>query len=107
MDTDQSGSLSYDECKQGLREYGMNLADSEVEDLFRLLDANGDGELSLEEFSAITKNELEMADVQEVWEKNGRRVSTSTRDKAIKATCTGTRFTRSESVIGDLKRQGK
>ena len=107
MDADQSGSLSYEEFRNGLNDYGMDLTDSEVSDLLKLLDANGDGELSLEEFSAIAKNELEMADLQELWENAGVTVDSSIQDLAIMATSSGTRFTRTESVLHDLKRQGK
>ena len=106
MDADHSGYLSYCEFKQGLDDYGMNLTDSEVSDLLRLLDTNEDGELSLEEFSAITKNELEMADLQEIWGNAGGTVDSSLHDMAIMATSSGTRFTRTESVSDDLKRQG-
>jgi hypothetical protein len=107
MDSDHSGCLSYDEFKQGLKNYGMDLSDIEVGSLLRLLDSNCDGELSLDEFSAITKNELEMADLKEIWHMNGIKVDSALQDMALKATSAGTRFTRSASVLGDLKRQGK
>ena len=106
MDADQSGSLSYDEFRNGLKDFGMELQDSEVASLLKMLDANGDGELSLQEFSAIVKGELEMADLQELWSEESVAVSSDVKDAAIKATNAGTRFTRTNSVFGDLKRQG-
>jgi Ca2+-binding EF-hand superfamily protein len=61
IDRDGSGSLSYDEFEQGLREHGVLLTSEEVANLIRSLDANGDGELSLDEFMTIGKAELEVA----------------------------------------------
>ena len=33
MDTDNSGAITYDELKEGLRKYGSTLKDTEIRDL--------------------------------------------------------------------------
>ena len=33
MDTDNSGAITFDELKEGLRKYGSNLKESEIRDL--------------------------------------------------------------------------
>jgi hypothetical protein len=106
IDTDGNGTLDPEEFRAGLDKYGMDMSDTEVSDLYRLLDANGDGVLTLEEFSSITKNELEMADLEKMWSDNSGNVSSEAQELAIKAATSGTRFTRTNSVAYDLKRQG-
>ena len=50
LDTDGDGSLSPEEVRVGLREFGVE--GDEVDVLFKLLDADGDGAIDLDEFIA-------------------------------------------------------
>ncbi|KAK3089169.1 hypothetical protein FSP39_001432 [Pinctada imbricata] len=50
MDDDGSKNLSYEELRNGLRDYGLRLDDNTVQELFRELDKDGSGKLSYDEF---------------------------------------------------------
>ena len=50
MDDDGNRKLSVDEFKKGVEEYGLNLSKTEIEDLFRAMDADRNGSIDYEEF---------------------------------------------------------
>jgi Ca2+-binding EF-hand superfamily protein len=50
MDDDKNRRLSLDEFKKGVEEYGLNFSKSEIEELFRLMDADKSGHIDYEEF---------------------------------------------------------
>jgi calcyphosin len=50
MDDDRNRKLSLDEFRKGVDEYGLNFSRTDVEDLFRLIDADRDGSIDYEEF---------------------------------------------------------
>jgi calcium-dependent protein kinase len=52
LDVDKSGSITMSELSQGLRKQGYNLTDDEIEQLMRKVDANHDGDVSINEFMA-------------------------------------------------------
>jgi len=52
FDKDGGGSISTDEIKQVLS-FGQNLEESVVNDIIRQVDANGDGEISFDEFAEM------------------------------------------------------
>ena len=52
FDTDGSGSLSMAEFRNVLEMNGSNLTTTEISDIINEFDANGDGELQIEEFIA-------------------------------------------------------
>ncbi|XAR59900.1 Non-specific serine/threonine protein kinase [Bertholletia excelsa] len=61
MDTDSSGSITFDELKAGLRRYGSTLKESEIRDLMDAADVDNNGTLDYGEFIAATMhlNKLE------------------------------------------------
>ena len=50
MDDDGSKKLSFDEFKKGVEEYGLNFSRNEIDELFRLFDADRSGSIDYEEF---------------------------------------------------------
>jgi hypothetical protein len=115
MDIDASGALSHNEFRRGLKQHGMSLEDNEVSALLKLLDINNDGMLQFEEFEMIAKAEMECVELEGMWTEEirktpqleFRRLSVEQmKDKALAAAHRGTRFTRTMSVSGDVKRQG-
>ena len=52
FDKDGGGSISTDEIKQVLS-FGQNLEESVVNDIIAQVDANGDGEISFDEFAEM------------------------------------------------------
>ncbi|GAX73995.1 hypothetical protein CEUSTIGMA_g1445.t1 [Chlamydomonas eustigma] len=50
LDVDRSGSITMSELSQGLRKQGYSLTDNEIEQLMRKVDANHDGDVSINEF---------------------------------------------------------
>jgi calcium-dependent protein kinase len=55
FDKDGGGSISTDEIKQVLA-FGQNLDEKVIADIIKQVDANGDGEISFEEFAEMMKN---------------------------------------------------
>ncbi|KAF4358742.1 hypothetical protein CsatB_000439 [Cannabis sativa] len=53
MDTDNDGIVSIEELKSGLKNFGSQLAESEVQTLIEAVDANGKGTLDCGEFVAV------------------------------------------------------
>ncbi|XP_047329192.1 calcium-dependent protein kinase 26-like isoform X2 [Impatiens glandulifera] len=54
MDTDNSGAITFDELKVGLRRYGSTLKDTEIRDLMDAADVDDSGTIDYGEFIAAT-----------------------------------------------------
>nr|ABK79679.2 calcium-dependent protein kinase 3 [Rubia cordifolia] len=54
MDTDNSGAITFDELKAGLRKYGSTLKDTEIRDLMDAADVDNSGTIDYGEFIAAT-----------------------------------------------------
>lgn len=54
MDTDNSGAITFDELKAGLRRYGSNLKESEIRALMDAADVDNSGTIDYGEFIAAT-----------------------------------------------------
>ncbi|GMH13481.1 hypothetical protein Nepgr_015322 [Nepenthes gracilis] len=54
MDTDNSGAITFEELKAGLRRYGSTLKDIEIRDLMEAADVDNDGTIDYGEFIAAT-----------------------------------------------------
>ncbi|KAB2047773.1 hypothetical protein ES319_A13G069800v1 [Gossypium barbadense] len=54
MDTDNSGAITFDELKAGLRSYGSTLKDTEIRDLMDAADVDHSGTIDYGEFIAAT-----------------------------------------------------
>uniref|UniRef100_A0A1J3J3H5 non-specific serine/threonine protein kinase n=1 Tax=Noccaea caerulescens TaxID=107243 RepID=A0A1J3J3H5_NOCCA len=54
MDTDNSGAITFDELKAGLRKYGSTLKDTEIHDLMDAADVDNSGTIDYSEFIAAT-----------------------------------------------------
>ncbi|KAK1373743.1 Calcium-dependent protein kinase [Heracleum sosnowskyi] len=54
MDTDNSGAITFDELKAGLRKYGSTLKDTEIRDLMDAADVDNSGTIDYGEFVAAT-----------------------------------------------------
>uniref|UniRef100_A0A0D9VJL4 non-specific serine/threonine protein kinase n=1 Tax=Leersia perrieri TaxID=77586 RepID=A0A0D9VJL4_9ORYZ len=54
MDTDNSGAITYDELKEGMRKYGSTLKDTEIRDLMDAADVDNSGTIDYIEFIAAT-----------------------------------------------------
>ncbi|XVE61359.1 hypothetical protein DITRI_Ditri06bG0033200 [Diplodiscus trichospermus] len=54
IDTDNSGQISYDELKNGLKRFGANLDETEFHALMQAADVNNSGTIDYEEFIAAT-----------------------------------------------------
>ncbi|KAK9164752.1 hypothetical protein Syun_005654 [Stephania yunnanensis] len=61
MDTDNSGAITFDELKAGLRRYGSTMKESEIRDLMEAADVDKNGTIDYGEFVAATlhMNKLE------------------------------------------------
>ena len=55
FDKDGGGSISVDEIKQVLA-FGKNLDEKVIAEVIKQVDANGDGEISFEEFAEMMKS---------------------------------------------------
>ncbi|KAL9236927.1 hypothetical protein vseg_011539 [Gypsophila vaccaria] len=56
MDTDNSGSITYEELKTGLAQLGSKLTEAEVKQLMEAADVDGDGTIDYTEFITATMN---------------------------------------------------
>ncbi|KAL9244910.1 hypothetical protein vseg_018624 [Gypsophila vaccaria] len=54
MDTDNSGAITFEELKAGLKRYGTNLKDTEIRDLMEAADIDNSGTIDYGEFIAAT-----------------------------------------------------
>ncbi|KAK1429295.1 hypothetical protein QVD17_11501 [Tagetes erecta] len=54
IDTDNSGYITFDELKAGLKRFGSNLNESEIYDLMQSADIDSNGTIDYEEFIAAT-----------------------------------------------------
>ncbi|KAL6142285.1 hypothetical protein ACLB2K_060568 [Fragaria x ananassa] len=61
MDTDNDGVVSIEELKSGLKNYGSQLAESDVQLLIEAVDTNGKGTLDYGEFVAVSLHLQRMA----------------------------------------------
>ncbi|EOY08541.1 hypothetical protein SCA6_002042 [Theobroma cacao] len=64
IDTDNSGQITYEELKAGLKKFGANLAESEFHALMQAADVDNSGTIDYEEFIAATLhlNKIERED---------------------------------------------
>lgn len=64
IDTDNSGQISFDELKAGLKRFGANLDESEIYDLMQAADVDNSGTIDYGEFIAATLhlNKIERED---------------------------------------------
>ncbi|MBA0580777.1 hypothetical protein Gorai_022981 [Gossypium raimondii] len=64
IDADNSGQITYDELKEGLKRFGANLAESEFRALMQAADINNSGTIDYEEFVTATLhlNKIERED---------------------------------------------
>lgn len=60
FDKDGGGTISNDEIKQILS-FGQNLDEKVINDIIQQVDANGDGEISFDEFAEMMKKNVEGA----------------------------------------------
>ncbi|KAK4272656.1 hypothetical protein QN277_021177 [Acacia crassicarpa] len=56
IDTDNSGQISFEELKAGLKAYGANIDESEIHSLMRAADVDNSGTLDYTEFITATMN---------------------------------------------------
>ena len=50
MDDDRSKSLSYEEFRKGIHDFGVSVSDEEAKEMFVAFDSQGDGSINFEEF---------------------------------------------------------
>merc|ERR1719310_2082970 len=55
IDTDKSGTLSYEEIVIAMRHFGLPLSDDHVRQLCAVADVNGDGAIDYEEFARVVE----------------------------------------------------
>ena len=61
FDKDGGGSISTDEIKQVLS-FGQNLDETVIQQIINQVDANGDGEISYEEFRDLMRGNVNAAE---------------------------------------------
>ncbi|KAI9085111.1 hypothetical protein K1719_032927 [Acacia pycnantha] len=66
MDSDNDGIVSIEELKAGFRNFGSQLAESEVQMLIEAVDTNGKGRLDYEEFVAVSLHLKRMANDEHI-----------------------------------------
>lgn len=50
MDDDRSNSLTFDEFKKGIHDYGCDMTKEEIQNIFSKIDKDGSGTLDFDEF---------------------------------------------------------
>lgn len=58
MDDNSSGTLSYEEAKFGLADFGIELTDEQLSSVFSEVDGDGSGQISLQEFNLAVMGKL-------------------------------------------------
>ncbi|XP_060587403.1 neo-calmodulin-like [Ruditapes philippinarum] len=53
FDKDNSGTISADEIREVLRKSGEDVDEAEIEEMLKLVDVDGDGNISIEEFACV------------------------------------------------------
>jgi hypothetical protein len=67
-DTDGSGSLDRPEMREAMAEMGRRPSESELDDLMKYADTDGDGTINLEEFSMYIFKQIGVADTKKAKE---------------------------------------
>ncbi|GFQ06155.1 calcium-dependent protein kinase 4 [Phtheirospermum japonicum] len=67
MDTDNSGAITFDELKAGLRKYGSTLKDIEIRDLMDAADVDNSGTIDYGEFIAATIHLNKLEREEHLW----------------------------------------
>ncbi|KAL6514479.1 Calcium-dependent protein kinase 5 [Orobanche gracilis] len=67
MDADNSGAITFDELKTGLRKYGSTLKDTEIRDLMDAADVDNSGTIDYGEFIAATIHLNKLEREEHVW----------------------------------------
>lgn len=67
MDTDNSGAITFDELKAGLRKYGSTLKDTEIRDLMDAADVDNSGTIDYGEFIAATIHLNKLEREEHLW----------------------------------------
>ncbi|KAL6497951.1 Calcium-dependent protein kinase 5 [Orobanche hederae] len=67
MDADNSGAITFDELKAGLRKYGSTLKDTEIRDLMDAADVDNSGTIDYGEFIAATIHLNKLEREEHVW----------------------------------------
>ncbi|KAK9714924.1 hypothetical protein RND81_06G131100 [Saponaria officinalis] len=75
MDTDNSGSITYEELKTGLAQLGSKLTEAEVKQLMEAADVDGNGTIDYTEFITATMNRHRLETVKQ------RKISYITTDE--------------------------
>lgn len=55
MDLDNSGSLTVSEIYEGLLKIGVHISKADISDFIKTVDDNGDGVLTVDEFTALMR----------------------------------------------------
>ncbi|KAL0412336.1 UNVERIFIED_CONTAM: Calcium-dependent protein kinase [Sesamum radiatum] len=67
MDTDNSGAITFDELKAGLRKYGSTLKDTEIRDLMDAADVDNSGTIDYGEFIVVTIHLNKLEREEHLW----------------------------------------
>nr|TKS13927.1 calcium-dependent protein kinase 1 [Populus alba] len=82
IDTDNSGTITFDELKDGLRRVGSELMESEIKDLMDAADIDNSGTIDYGEFLAATDGQIDYGEFAAMMRKGnggiGRRTMRST-----------------------------
>jgi Ca2+-binding EF-hand superfamily protein len=107
FDADESGGLSEQEFGKALERYGASLSSKQLSNIFQVLDADDNGTIDIDEFSAIAKCELEILTLdQAVGQGSGLEIQRAQNEKVTEALKSGVRLNRSASVAMDPRMQG-
>lgn len=67
MDTDDSGAITFDELKAGLKKYGSTLKDTEIRHLMDAADVDNSGTIDYGEFIAATLHLNKLEREEHLW----------------------------------------
>mmetsp|Transcript_30567 Transcript_30567/g.97574 ORF Transcript_30567/g.97574 Transcript_30567/m.97574 type:complete len:549 (+) Transcript_30567:129-1775(+) len=68
IDTDNSGTITYEEMRTGLAKMGSELAEGEVKQLMEAADVDGNGSIDYEEFLAATMHMSKLEKEENLWQ---------------------------------------